>query len=168
MKYLDYPELELLSRALTFESAECRVFTRLEAYSCKAVSKERKLMKELEDASNHEHHGPVSTSLEDPRTQFTGAFAPLDSPFGRLNDPQARKKLFLLITALNAAFPDHDFSLINPADFRREENPAAVLNSLSTTLLNLRGGSGTPRSVLWATYAFFYNRRLKRILFVNV
>lgn len=171
MKYLDYPELELLSRALTFESAECRVFTRLEAYSCKAVSKERKLMKSIEDAygggsagaissstgssssSSHHAHSLGDDDADGAMMQFNYEYltsgaggAMLDSPFGPLDQASARKTLFLLITTLNGAFPDHDFSLVNPADFRREESPAMVLNSLSSTLLNLRGGSGTPRS----------------------
>ncbi len=188
MKYLDYPELELLSRALTFETAECRVFTRIEAYSCKAGGKERKLMKSIEDAyggssagsgasssgieagrssgsskgqrrrSSGEYSGGgadededgmaySSSSASSSHHQLSSSFEPpLDSPFGRLDQPSARRVLFLLITTLNDAFPDHDFSLVHPLDFRREESSGLVLHSLSSTLLSLRGGSGTPRS----------------------
>lgn len=137
MKYLEYPELELLSRALTFESAECKVFTRLEAYSCKAVNKEKRLFKSLE--SNYAR----SASVSPPNSTLDET---LSSPFGRLDQPAARKTLFLLIATLNGAFPDHDFSQVNPADFRREASSAMVLNSLSTTLLNLRSSSNAPRS----------------------
>lgn len=136
MKYLDYPELESLSRALTFESAECKVFTRLEAYSCKAVKRERQLFKSLESQYLH------SASLSPPK-HLDEALA---SPFGRLDQAQARKTLFLLIATLNGAFPDHDFSGVDPADFRREINPDFVLNSLGTTLLGLRSNSNAPRS----------------------
>lgn len=48
MKFLDIPSLSHLSQALTYDSPECKVFTRLEAYSCKDVRKERKLRKEME------------------------------------------------------------------------------------------------------------------------
>ncbi|KAN0061485.1 hypothetical protein ACQY0O_006332 [Thecaphora frezii] len=136
MKYLEYPELELLSRALTFESAECKVFTRLEAYSCKTVTKEKRLFKSLESS----YLRSASTSPPDYLEEA------LASPFGRLDQPSARKTLFLLIATLNVAFPDHDFSEVNPADFRREVSPALVLNSLSTTLLSLKSTSNAPRS----------------------
>jgi hypothetical protein len=136
MKYLDYPELESLSRALTFESAECKVFTRLEAYSCKAVKRERQLFKTLESQYLH------SASLSPPK-HIDEALA---SPFGRLDQSQARKTLFLLIATLNGAFPDHDFSGVHPSDFRRESSSDSVLNSLGTTLLQLKDNSNAPRS----------------------
>lgn len=130
MKYLDYPELESLSRALTFESAECKVFTRIESYSCKAVKKERQLFKHLESQYATGDHLDES----------------LASPFGRLDHSSARKTLFLLIATLNGAFPDHDFTDVNPADFKRETNSDSVLSSLGTTLLSLRSNSNAPRS----------------------
>ncbi|GAC74965.1 mod5 protein sorting/negative effector of RNA Pol III synthesis [Moesziomyces antarcticus T-34] len=136
MKYLEYPELELLSRALTFESAECKVFTRMEAYSCKTVSKEKRLLKNLESTY-------LSSASTSPPDYLEEALA---SPFGRLDQASARKTLFLLIATLNVAFPDHDFSEVNPADFRKESSPAMVLNSLSTTLLSLKTSSNAPRS----------------------
>lgn len=136
MKYLDYPELESLSRALTFESAECKVFTRIEAYSCKAVKKERQLFKALES----QYINAASMSPPDYLDET------LASPFGRLDHSSARKTLFLLIATLNGAFPDHDFTDVNPSDFRRETNSDSVLNSLGTTLLSLRSHSNAPRS----------------------
>lgn len=144
MKFLDYPELESLSRALTFESAECKVFTRLEAYSCKAVSKEKRLYKALEDA----YHQTASTSPPEYLHET------LASPFGRLDQPNARKTLFLLIALLNGAFPDHDFSQVNPSDFRKEPSPASVLHSLSSTLHSLRNNSSGPRSYSTFTGSF--------------
>ncbi|PKI84387.1 hypothetical protein MVES1_001707 [Malassezia vespertilionis] len=136
MKYLEYPELEVLSRALTFEMAECKVFTRLEAYSCKAVNKEKRLFKSLESS----YLLSASTS---PSAYLDEALA---SPFGRLDQPAARKTLFLLIATLNGAFPDHDFSDVNPTDFTRESSPDMVLNSLASTLQSLRSGTGSPHS----------------------
>lgn len=147
MKYLDYPELESLSRALTFESAECKVFTRLEAYSCKAVNKEKRLFKALESAYQH----TASTSPPDYLEET------LASPFGRLDQPSARKTLFLLISLLNGAFPDHDFSQVNPSDFRKESSPAVVLHSLSTTLQSLRSNSGASRS--YSTFTGSFNEK---------
>lgn len=136
MKYLDYPELETLSRALTFESAECKVFTRIEAYSCKTVKRERQLYKALES----QYANTASISPPDYLDQV------LASPFGRLDHSSARKTLFLFIATLNGAFPDHDFTNVNPSDFKRETNSDSVLSSLGTTLLSLRSNSNAPRS----------------------
>ncbi|WFD33410.1 hypothetical protein MCUN1_000223 [Malassezia cuniculi] len=136
MKYIEYPELELLSRALTFEMAECRVFTRLEAYSCKAVNKEKRLFKSLESS----YLLSASTS---PPAYLDEALA---SPFGRLDQPAARKTLFLLIATLNGAFPDHDFSDVNPTDFTREPSASIVMESITQTLLGLKHGAGSPHS----------------------
>lgn len=139
MKYIEYPELEVLSRALTFEMAECRVFTRLEAYSCKAVNKEKRLFKSLETS----YLMSASTS---PPAYLDEALA---SPFGRLDQPAARKTLFLLIATLNGAFPDHDFSDVNPTDFSREPSASLVLESITQTLLGLKhGGTGSPHTPL--------------------
>lgn len=137
MKYLEYPELEVLSRALTFEMSECKVFTRIEAYSCKAVNKEKRLFKSLESSY-------LLSASSSPPAYLAEALA---SPFGRLDNPAARKTLFLLIATLNGAFPDHDFSDVNPADFVRESSPTLVLNSLTSTLLSLRSGTGSPHSL---------------------
>lgn len=149
MKYLDYPELEALSRALTFESVECKVFTRLEAYSCKAVNKEKRLFKALESA----YHQSASTSPPDYLEEV------LASPFGRLDQPGARKTLFLLIALLNGAFPDHDFSQVKPADFRKEPNAQSVLHSLSSTLFSLRENNGGLRS--YSTFSGSFDQHVQ-------
>ncbi|KAL4402470.1 negative regulator of RNA polymerase III transcription [Malassezia pachydermatis] len=117
--------------------SECKVFTRIEAYSCKAVNKEKRLFKSLESS----YLLSASTS---PPAYLAEALA---SPFGRLDQPSARKTLFLLIATLNGAFPDHDFSEVNPTDFVRESDATEVLNSITTTLLSLRGSSGSPGSL---------------------
>lgn len=137
MKYLEYPELEVLSRSLTFELSECKVFTRLEAYSCKAVNKEKRLFKSLESSY-------LLSASSSPPGYLDEALA---SPFGRLDQPSARKTLFLLIATLNGAFPDHDFSNVNPTDFIRETSPTMVLSSLTSTLQSLKSGTGSPHSI---------------------
>jgi hypothetical protein len=48
MKYMDIPQLNQLSRLLSYESSECNVHTRIEAYSMKPVTKDKKLWKALE------------------------------------------------------------------------------------------------------------------------
>ena len=66
----------------------------------------------------------------------------LDSPFGPLDQPQARRTFCLFIATLNVAFPDHDFSDISPDQFTREINGGApILNALSNALTTPRDSS---------------------------
>lgn len=136
MKFLEIAELDVLSNALCMSSPTLKLTTRIEAYSCKQVAKERKLFKTLE--SEFVSDLSLSTSISPPE-HHQGL---LESAFGPLDKPQSRKTLWLLIGLLNVAFPDHDFSKVRPEDFRREEGPRAVLASLSTALDHLRSPSG--------------------------
>ncbi|GAA6038921.1 hypothetical protein JCM8097_000575 [Rhodosporidiobolus ruineniae] len=136
MKFLEISELDVLSNALSMSTPTLRVNTRIEAYSCKQVSKERKLFKTLESELIQDISHSTSVS---PPEHHPGL---LDSAFGPLDKPQSRKTLWLLIGLLNVAFPDHDFSKVRPEEFRREEGPRAVLASLSSALDHLRSPSG--------------------------
>ncbi|GAA5831824.1 hypothetical protein JCM3766R1_000116 [Sporobolomyces carnicolor] len=136
MKFLEIAELDVLSNALCMSNPTLKLTTRIEAYSCKQVAKERKLFKTLE--SEFVSDLSLSTSISPPEHHPSL----LESAFGPLDKPQSRKTLWLLIGLLNVAFPDHDFSKVRPEDFRREEGPRAVLASLSTALDHLRSPSG--------------------------
>jgi hypothetical protein len=58
MKYLDFPSLQHLSSSLSQNlSSELRVNVRFEAYSTKAIGKERKMYKEMEEAYMSEQEG---------------------------------------------------------------------------------------------------------------
>jgi len=140
MKYIEFPELTRLVQALTHEGPECSVHTRIEAYSCKNIKRDKKLFKSLEHAYNDElSHSPPLPSWLDRE--------PEETPFGPMDKHASRKTLYLLIATLNIAFPDHEFSDVRPAHFHKEKSGASVLNSLSTTLLSPhRGGVRAPRS----------------------
>ena len=78
MKYLELPELERLSQALTHEGPECNVHTRIEAYSCKNINRDKKLFKSLENAYNDEvSHSPPSFVTLDREAEMT-PFGPMD------------------------------------------------------------------------------------------
>ncbi|KAJ7227047.1 Maf1 regulator-domain-containing protein [Mycena pura] len=142
MKYIDVPALSKLAEALNHESPECSVRTRIEAYSCKNIKRDKKLFKSLEhaykdDASNSP---PLPSWLVlDRETEMT--------PFGPVGKESSRKTLYLLIATLNIAFPDHEFSDVRPNHFNKEESGASVLNALSTTLVAPhRAGTDAPRT----------------------
>ncbi|KAM0788283.1 hypothetical protein ACM66B_001429 [Microbotryomycetes sp. NB124-2] len=136
MKFLEIPELDVLSRALSLSNPTIKVNARVEAYSCKAVARERKLFKTLESELIQDISHSTSVSPPEHHQEL------LDSAFGPLDKRESRKTLWMLIGLLNVAFPDHDFSKVRPEDFRREEGPRAVLSSLSSALDHMRSPSG--------------------------
>ncbi|EGN98953.1 hypothetical protein SERLA73DRAFT_160551 [Serpula lacrymans var. lacrymans S7.3] len=142
MKYIEFPELSRLAQALTHEGPECSVHTRLEAYSCKNIKRDKKLFKSLETAYTDE------LSNSPPLPSWLAIDREVDvTPFGPIDKHASRKTLYLLIATLNIAFPDYEFSDVRPAHFNKEESGASVLNSLSTTLLSPhRAGMRAPRT----------------------
>lgn len=142
MKYIERPELARLAQALTHEGPECSVHTRIEAYSCKNIKRDKKLFRTLENAYNDE----VSNSPPVPSYIALEREAEM-TPFGPMQEHNARKTLYLLIATLNIAFPDHEFSDVRPSQFSREESGAGVLTALSTTLVSPhRAGLQAPRT----------------------
>ncbi|KAF9234134.1 hypothetical protein BU15DRAFT_90107 [Melanogaster broomeanus] len=121
MKYIEFPELSRLAQALTHEGPECSVHTRIEAYSCKNIKRDKKLFKSLEHAYNDElsHSPPLPSWLIH----------------------ASRKTLYLLIATLNIAFPDHEFSDVRPAHFNKEKNGAT-----RPYFRLYRGGMPAPRT----------------------
>ncbi|KAJ6494700.1 Maf1 regulator-domain-containing protein [Mycena vitilis] len=142
MKYIDSPALSRLARALTHEGPECSVHTRIEAYSCKNIKRDKKLFKSLE----HAYKDEVSNSPPLPSWLALDREAEM-TPFGPIGKEASRKTLYLLIAVLNIAYPDHEFSQLSTKDFAKEESGASVLNALSTTLVAPhRAGLDAPRT----------------------
>ncbi|KAI0783623.1 Maf1 regulator-domain-containing protein [Abortiporus biennis] len=141
MKYIEIPELSQLQTLLTHEGPECSVHTRIEAYSCKNIKRDKKLFHSMESAYKDEvsHSPPIPSYMALDRE-------PDMTPFGPMKDQSSRKTLYLLIATLNVAFPDHDFSDVRPAQFNKEESGASVLNALSTTLFSPHRGMQAPRT----------------------
>jgi len=81
--------------------------------------------------------------------------AGLSSAFGRLDEKESRsvtsparrrvltcsKVHFLIVSLLNAAFPDHDFSALRPDHFTRERSAAQVLASVMTNFASASGNA---------------------------
>ncbi|KAF9579925.1 RNA polymerase III-inhibiting protein maf1 [Lunasporangiospora selenospora] len=134
MKFLEYAEgIDAINSALTFEAPECKVYGRVEPYSCKAAGADKKLYKQIEvkyDTSSSppdddDHAGATASSIRS-----------IISPFGPMDQAASRRTLFYLIGTLNASFPDYDFSDTKPEHFRKEPSVAMVINSINATLFN--------------------------------
>jgi len=118
------------------------VHTRMEAYSCKNIKRDKKLFKSLESTYRED----MSASPPLPSWLALDREAEM-TPFGPINKQGSRKTLYLLIATLNVAFPDHEFSDVRPSHFVKEEDGANILNALSNTLVAPhRAGSSAPRS----------------------
>ncbi|KAL1916973.1 uncharacterized protein VTP21DRAFT_5170 [Calcarisporiella thermophila] len=190
MKYLEVPALDAINKALSFDTTECKVVGRVEAYSCKSAGADKKVYKYLENKYLDEM--AHSTSPED-------HFKNIVSPFGPMNEANSRKTLFYLIATLNAAYPDHDFTDVKPDHFSKQPSVALVTNSVTNTLFNLgheqivrdmriwevvdetinleesdvysyNNNDLDPNSdgAIWSQNFIFFNKKLKRIVFFTL
>jgi hypothetical protein len=142
MKFIEIPALSRLAQSLTHEGPECSVHTRMEAYSCKNIKRDKKLFKSLE----HAYKDEVSSSPPLPSWLALDRESEM-TPFGPIDNHSSRKILYLLIATLNIAFPDYEFSDVRPSHFHKEESGASVLNALSNTLVSPhRDGMAAPRT----------------------
>ena len=112
-------------------------------YTTKAAGADKKLYKTIEQTLESQYASLLSFSAGLSASQAVAAAGAVNlsraSPFGSLSQPSSRRTFAYLIATLNASHPDYDFShLLRPADFRREKSLKRVLNTLDTTLYNLR------------------------------
>ncbi|RAH81806.1 mitogen-activated protein kinase MAF1 [Aspergillus japonicus CBS 114.51] len=117
MKFLPLPEFEDVTSSLNFDTADCHIVGGCDLYTTKAARADRKLYRNIEQSleSQYESVLRLSASLSPPN-----AFA-------------------YLIATLNASHPDYDFShVLRPSDFHRERNLKRVMNTIDSTLFNLR------------------------------
>ncbi|KAG5439770.1 hypothetical protein PCANB_000052 [Pneumocystis canis] len=197
MKFLEIKDFDAINKALVFDADDCRVLGRCELYTTKAAGCDKKLYKAIDRSleSRYQDDLMLSRSLESGSTHIQQM-----SPFGPLDHPSSRKTFAYIVATLNASHPDHDFSNLQPQDFRKERSLAMTLNTLNTTLLNLSrqrfstcglweaidkhielsqcdiyvyqpdsdsdplGDDG----LIWSTCYFFFNRSMKRVLYINL
>jgi hypothetical protein len=71
------------------------------------------------------------------------------SPFGPLHEPAPRHTFYYLISALNQAFPDYDFSRVKPEQFVREANVWVMQSKLDGRLRGAMVDYESFRMQLW-------------------
>src|SRR4051794_4444466 len=143
MKFLPLPDFDDVTSALNFDTPECHVIGGCDLYTTKAAGSDKKLYKNIEHSleSQYESLLRLSASLSPPQASSAASSLNLSraSPFGPLSQLSSRRTFAYLIATLNASHPDYDFShLLRPSDFKRERNLKAVMNTIDTTLYNLR------------------------------
>jgi repressor of RNA polymerase III transcription MAF1 len=104
MKFLDCPKLlQFMQQYLNKYDMGDRILTGvLEAYSCKMAKQDKRLVKDLE----------TKLAIDIRASPDRAA-----SAIGSLSNASIRRLLFNMITALNLAFPDYDFSSSNADQF---------------------------------------------------
>lgn len=143
MKFMPNRDLDVVSSALNFTTPDLNVIGGCDLYTTKAAGGDKKLYKNIENGLEAKYKSDLqfSQSLSTPQATLMAPSLNLSrsSPFGNLGMISSRRTYAYLIATLNASHPDYDFShMLRPADFKREKSLRAVMNSLDTTLYNLR------------------------------
>lgn len=112
-------------------------------YTTKAAGTDKKLYRTIETSleTQHETLLRLSASLSPPQADALAPSLNLSrsSPFGPLSQISSRRTFAYLIATLNASHPDYDFShILRPSEFRRERSLRSAMQTLDTTLYNLR------------------------------
>ncbi|KAF2503272.1 repressor of RNA polymerase III transcription MAF1, partial [Lophium mytilinum] len=141
--YLPVRDLELVASALNFETPDCHIVGGCDLYTTKAAGSDKKLYKTIENSleSQYESLLRLSASLSPPEAASLAESMNLAraSPFGPLSQVSSRRTFAYLIATLNASHPDYDFShTLRPTDFRKERSVRSAMNTIDTTLYNLR------------------------------
>lgn len=147
MKFLPLCDFDVVTSALNFDTPDCHVVGGCDLYTTKAAGSDKKLYRNIENSleSQYESLLRLSASMSPPNDSSVGSSVNLSrsSPFGPLSQVSSRRTFAYLIATLNASHPDYDFShILRPSDFRRERNLKMVMNTIDSTLYNLRPNDG--------------------------
>ncbi|KAI5281532.1 RNA polymerase III-inhibiting protein maf1, partial [Ascosphaera aggregata] len=143
MKFLPLQTFDEITSALNFDTSDCHVVGGCDLYTTKAAGPDKKLYKTIENGleSQYESLLRLSASLSPPHATTAAESLNLarSSPFGSMSEHSSRRTYAYLIATLNASHPDYDFShLLRPSDFKREKSLKRVINTIDSTLFNLR------------------------------
>jgi len=154
MKLLESSRFEAVNSALSFETGDSKILARIESYSCKMIGSEKALYKRWNGSGDGARSPHAFEALSPPGQGFFsgggGNTSPMmtnsswssededvshchHSPIGStptpvLCDVISRKTLFYLISTLNAAFPDYDFSDARGSEFSKETQLQVINN----------------------------------------
>mmetsp|Transcript_1214 Transcript_1214/g.2359 ORF Transcript_1214/g.2359 Transcript_1214/m.2359 type:complete len:233 (+) Transcript_1214:79-777(+) len=194
MKYLECAQITELDVELQsgIDVGDYCVQGRLEIYSCKLASSEKRLASSL-DKQLVQDLG--AAEAEGWNQSISPASA---SPLGSVNEVHTRKLLINMILTLNNTFADYDFRDLKPEDFVREASMEMVMNSVNSKMsrvddatnsefcTRLWGALTDEMSLreceiysyvadldddalsigkIWSVNYFFYNKRLKKLAF---
>lgn len=161
-QFIPLRDFDDVTSALNFYTPDIHVIGGCDLYTTKAAGSDKKLYRNIEHSleSQYESLLRLSASLSPPGQPPMAAPVNLSrsSPFGPLSQISSRRTFAYLIATLNASHPDYDFShVLRPADFRQEKSLKSVINTIDSTLYNVRPSTGTslqvPSQTTYATTA---------------
>jgi len=144
MKLLENSGIEAINNLLCLETGDSKIIGRIESYSCKMIGSEKQQYKKFSGGRD-----PQAVEALSPPTNGYGGYAFSTSPYSRsfsrssgsedegvgiLCDTIARKTLFHLISTLNAAFPDYDFSDAKADEFTKEPSLQFVTSNVDNLM----------------------------------
>jgi hypothetical protein len=143
VKFIPIRDFDIVTQALNFTTPDLDVIGGCDLYTTKAAGGDKKLYKNIETGLEAQYNSNLqfSNSLSPPQAHLLAPSLNLSrsSPFGNLGMISSRRTYAYLIATLNASHPDYDFShLLRPTDFKRERHLRTVMNTLDTTMYNLR------------------------------
>jgi hypothetical protein len=146
MKFLPLREFDDVTSALNFDTPDCHVIGGCDLYTTKAAGSDKKLYRSIENSleSQYESLLRLSASVSPPLdASLSSLNLARSSPFGPLSQVSSRRTFAYLIATLNASHSDYDFShILRPADFRKERSLKTVINTIDSTMYNLRPNTG--------------------------
>ena len=161
-QFVAHRDFDYVSSSLNFTTPDLYILGGCDLYTTKAAGGDKKLYKNIESDLEAQYASNVqfSRSLSPPQKDAMAQSLNLErkSPFGNLGVGSSRRIYAYLIATLNASHPDYDFSMVlRPSDFKREKSLKTVMNTLDSTLYNLRpraASSFMTKSVLQPGAAF--------------
>ncbi|OTA98830.1 hypothetical protein M426DRAFT_28101 [Hypoxylon sp. CI-4A] len=147
-QFLPLRDFDVITSALTFSAAECRVRGSCDLYTTKAAGSDKKLYRSIENTLESQHAALVKlgASLSPPQRKEMAASLNLSrsSPFGNLSEVSSRRTYAYLIATLNASHPDYDFSnVLRPTDFRRVRDLPHLMADFDATMAMARPPSNS-------------------------
>mmetsp|Transcript_14559 Transcript_14559/g.57171 ORF Transcript_14559/g.57171 Transcript_14559/m.57171 type:complete len:220 (+) Transcript_14559:46-705(+) len=139
MKFLQIPQFEEITVALSqLENAECTLEIRLDPYSCKLTNQDKAVYHNLN--KSYEALAKSPTAVVSP------------SALGPLSESASRKKLIMLVIALNNSFPSNDFCGLQGDQFSSEPVALAISTLDSHLAATFAGAySNTLQQAVWNT-----------------
>ena len=136
-------DLDTVTSSLNFSTPDLHVVGGCDLYTTKAAGGDKKLYKHIENGleAQYKSNLQLSKSLSRPQKHMVAPTLNLSrsSPFGNMGMISSRRAYAYLIATLNASHPHYNFShVLRPADFKREKRLRHVLNTIDTTMYNLR------------------------------
>lgn len=152
MKYIHVPALEQLSLAISnVDAGTCVINGIFEAYSCKSISDDKKLVRAISREYSDEN---IITQLQ-PRSHDLKELSrnlelARSTPLGNIQETQTQQLFADLMTTLNHAHHYYDYSNITPDQFYVETDFSEVCEVIDSRLQLLPANDPPIASILWS------------------